>query len=860
MQLKKWLLITPIFCILVSAAQANELPGVSVSIPEAHRDFFKSYCIKCHNTDKRKGKLLLDDISFTLDSIENAERWQKILNQVNSGSMPPEEAEQPEKALKTEFLDVLARTLVQARKVLSDSGGRITMRRLNRREYKNTIRDLLGVDLDVRDLPDDRGVGGFDTVGASLFMSSDQFDQYFKLGRQALDEAFARSANGATRTGQQRQSYHRETEDLAKLTVRSHFNSYYLGGYKQAKAWQASDRSKPPREFGLSDEKEVDYRIKSFKKYGPSYAAYLANPLSDTGSLLTGYSVPAEVIALPPDKPAGWYNLERDPVPSGNYLLKMRIGAISATPEERHFVEMGTRAGDVEFAFQRSFEITGTVAQPQIIEALVSITAAGPRSFVFREKRPPSPGDFVFLDSIKRTGVIPDPALWIDWIEWDGPLPTPTDKEPLGRVLVENAAGASESAHARNIIERFAVRAFRGRKPEADFVERLLGIYERHRKAERSFEESLKEPLAVVLSSPGFLYLSEPSVESDPRELTPHELASRLSYFLWSAPPDEPLLALARSGNLLKPEVLAGQVDRMIDDKKVREFVTGFTHQWLGMDRLDFFQFNPKLYGDFDVSTKAAVKAEVFYTVEHLVRHQGSLRSLLKSDFIVINGLLAHYYGIEGISGDEFRRVSLPADSPRGGLLGMAAILAMGSNGETTSPVERGAWVLRTLLNDPPPPAPPNVPQLVRMEGQLLTTRERILAHQEEPQCASCHRKIDPIGFGLENFNAVGKWRTEDRFEKAGVGEKSWRIDPAGAFYDGPAFQDYFELRDLIAARADDFARGFTEALIEYSLGRPYGLTDEALAARVVARAKESNFSMQEFIQALVESRAFRRK
>jgi hypothetical protein len=860
MQFKKVAPVIPICCFLLSAAWADEFPGVSVSMPEARRDFFKSYCIRCHNADKRKGDLLLDGISFKLDSVENAERWQKILNQLNSGNMPPEEAEQPDKALKTEFLDVLAQTLVQARKALSDSGGRITMRRLNRREYKNTIRDLLGVELNARDLPDDRGVGGFDTVGASLFMSSDQFEQYFALGRQALDEAFVRRATGSSGTVQRCQSYHRETEDLAKQNVRAVFNAYYLGGYKMAKAWQASDRSKPPSEFGLADETEVNYRIYSFETYGPSYAAYLSNPLSDTGSLLTGYSAEEEVIALPPDTPSGWDKTVRDPVPSGNYLLKMRIGATSATPGERHFVEMGTRAGDVKFAFQRSFEITGTVDQPQIIEALVSITADGPRSFVFRERRPRIPGDVIFLDAIKRTGVIPDPAIWIDWIEWDGPLPTPTDKDPWGQILVEKAAGASESEHARNIIERFATRAFRDRKPEADFVERLLGIYERHRKAERSFEEALKEPLSVVLSSPGFLYLSEPSVANNPRELTPDELASRLSYFLWSAPPDEPLLALARSGDLQKPEVLAEQVDRMIADEKVRAFITGFTHQWLGMERLDFFQFNPKLYGDFDESTKAAAKEELFYTVEHLVRHQGSLRALLKSDFVVINGLLAHYYGIEGVTGDEFRRVSLPADSPRGGLLGMAAILAMGSNGETTSPVERGAWVLRKLLNDPPPPAPPNVPQLARMESQLLTTRERILAHQEEPQCASCHRKIDPIGFGLENFNAAGKWRTEDRFEKAGVGEKSWRIDPAGAFYDGPAFQDYFELRERIAARVDDFARGFTEALIEYSLGRPYGFVDEALAARVVARAKESNFAMQEFIHSLVGSRAFRRK
>jgi hypothetical protein len=182
----------------------------------------------------------------------------------------------------------------------------------------------------------------------------------------------------------------------------------------------------------------------------------------------------------------------------------------------------------------------------------------------------------------------------------------------------------------------------------------------------------------------------------------------------------------------------------------------------------------------------------------------------------------------------------------------MAAILAMGSNGERTSPVERGAWVLRKLLHAPPPPAPPNVPQLSRLEGKLISTRERLKAHQEEPQCAQCHRKMDPIGFGLENFNAAGKWRVEETYEKRGVGKKTWSIDPAGAFHNGPKFADYFELRDRVAAEGDAFARGFTEALIEYAMGRPFGFTDEALAQDIVARAKARNFEIREFISALV--------
>jgi hypothetical protein len=298
----------------------------------------------------------------------------------------------------------------------------------------------------------------------------------------------------------------------------------------------------------------------------------------------------------------------------------------------------------------------------------------------------------------------------------------------------------------------------------------------------------------------------------------------------------------------------------LIDSPKFDEFISGFVHQWLCMDRLDFFQFDTKLHRDFDESVKAAARREVYATITHLLRGNDPLGRLLKSDFVVVNGLLATYYGIDGVTGDEFRRVSLPADSPRGGLLGMAAIMAMGSNGTESSPVERGAWVLRKLLHDPPPPAPPNVPQISRLEGKLLTARERILAHQEQPQCASCHRKIDPIGFGLENFNAAGKWRTVDSYEKRGVGKKEWPIDPSGAFHKGPAFADYFALREIIASRELDFARGFTENLIEYALGRPYGFNDEDLAKEIVAVAQRDGFAMRRFAHALVASEAFQQK
>jgi hypothetical protein len=370
--------------------------------------------------------------------------------------------------------------------------------------------------------------------------------------------------------------------------------------------------------------------------------------------------------------------------------------------------------------------------------------------------------------------------------------------------------------------------------------------------------EALKAPLSLVLASPSFLYLAEPATDGAPRLLSDLELASRLSFFLWSSPPDDTLLNLAKKGTLREPSVLAQETERLLADPKSRRFTGPFVGQWLGLARLDFFQFNSQLYRDYDLPTKAASREEVLVTFQHLLSNRDSLTKLLKSNSVFVNGLLARYYGIPDVVGDDFREVALPAESPRGGLLGMAAILAMGSNGEQTSPVERGAWVLRKLLHDPPPPAPANVPQLNRLAGKPLSTRERVAAHQEDPQCTQCHRKIDPIGFGLENFDAAGRWRTEDL--RPGVPKDKSSIDPSGRFHKGAAFRDYYELRDLIAAKPEPFARGFTEALVEFGLGRPFGFSDEDLAAQILNRASTKNFQIAEFIHALVQSKPFQSK
>ncbi|QEG43200.1 DUF1592 domain-containing protein [Roseimaritima ulvae] len=1106
------------------------------SLPEKHRAFFKAYCLDCHDSETREGKIDLETLSFRITILEQAELWQKVLNALNAGEMPPEDSEQPGNTEKADFLDDLARTMVTARQALSDSGGKITMRRLNRREYRNTIEQLTGVKIDVDSLPSHGGSGTFDTVGASQFISSDQFEQYLKLGRQAIDEAFERQAAGKAESTESRiirvepeQTINPDNEkEIAAIEERQerfarwkkgvdeaartpenqaiiaeirktdrlidHPNRFYTFadrlkdtpdprdfGFSDAKKAAASDPSRsrslalhkhyvslphrdrgtylkithgtgrvivppkkkelPPgsyvmrvrvgavagtpaerrfiqvghpqrliesrnwglegpaisthqvtgtienpetieiplevtsntiREFavqekqpnngnlkalwdahnkwkkengyghppaiwidwvelegpleagggtlkqrrevelhanakvggtyngyfkrghdkaqaflktgqpqkGIVDEQEANFRIRAFNENGPSFRRYLEDPLTKTGSLLTIHNINTEeYIALPPEQPSGWKKTEHvvEELPPGNYKLRFRIGAVEGTPSERHFVDLGVVPDKDQFNHLDTFQITGSTDEPQIIEVPVQLSATSPRKFALREKRDPKTDLQRYRAARKKTGVGPAPALWIDWVEWEGPLNSPTvvsplqasrlvPRDPPGRKVNESGgpivSSLQDSERARAILTKFAESAFRDVSPESDFVDKLVAIYETRRKAGDAFDVAIRTPLSVILASPGFLYLYEPGDEALRRQLNDRELAVRLSYFLWSGPPDAELLQLAEQNTLHLPETLRQQVDRLIADPRSDEFVAGFVHQWLDMERLDFFQFDVNLHRDFDESTRAATREEVYQSFAHLLRDSkdGRIGKLLKSDYVFVNGLLATYYGIDGVTGDEFRKIELPADSPRGGLLGMAAIHAMGSDGVVSSPVERGAWVLRHLLNDPPPPAPPNVPQLSRLKAQVLTTRERLLAHQEEAQCASCHRKIDPIGFGLENFNAAGKWRTTDHAGGKGKKGKTWTIDASGAFHKGPTFGDYQELRDRIVEREDDFARGFTEHLIEYALGRPFGFTDEDLANEIVGSAKTKHFAVSEFIHALVQSKSFRTK
>jgi hypothetical protein len=881
-----------------------------VRLPDKYLTFFKTHCLECHDSETQEGKVNLEAVPFRITTTEQAELWQKVLNALNSGEMPPEDAPQPANAEKADFLDDLARTIVAARSVLTDSGGKIAMRRLNRREYRNTIQQLLGVNIDIGSLTDDGGSGTFDTVGASQFISGDQFEQYLKLGRSAIDEAFERQAalNDKPRVFRVEPETTVNVESLKSMRRMEETNDRFMrwkAGVDKAatapenrkivarilkenpkfdlSAWPSASAflfyrhahkligAPDSKKFGFRDDSAAIFSFQGGYSRKYTYMKHYAElPHSDRGTYLklTWGINRIDVSPKPKD------------LPPGTYTLRVRAGTVEGTPSFRHFIEIGhpQRVNQVPAGFAgfpiSSHQVTGTVEQPEIIETRVEVGLHTQGEFGIQERQPTNKKSLrdAYNRDKRANGYGIPPAVWIDWIELEGPLPETGPSSPLRAILDTHTdtAANSDAERARAILTEFAYTALRRAKPETKFIDQLLAIYELRRKSGDPFDIAIRTPLSVILASPGFLYLNEPGDEDAPRSLNDRELAVRLAYFLWSAPPDAKLLNLAEENELHKPEILRQQVVRMTADPRSDEFVSGFVHQWLNMERLDFFQFDVKLHREFDESTRAAAREEVYQSFAYLLRGQenGRLGKLLNSDYVIINGLLATYYGIDGLTGDEFRKVTLPAESPRGGLLGMAAIHAMGSDGVKSSPVERGVWVLRKLFNDPPPPAPPNVPQISRLDGQILTSRERLLAHQEEPQCASCHRKIDPIGFGLENFDAAGKWRTTDSYRAPGKKGKrgpskrgrTWAIDASGAIYKGPAFDDYHELSNLIAEHEDDFARGFAEALITYSLGRPFGFTDEVLATKMVTSARSKRYALSEFFHALVQSKEFRTK
>jgi len=844
--------------ICASVGLAEDPAPQRALMPERHRTLFENYCLDCHDTDTQKGKLDLETLSFEISGdIPTAGHWQNILDAVNAGEMPPEKKTQIPAADKAAFLADLSVGMVKARNILSDSGGEITIRRLNRREYQNSLEALLGFTPDVANLPDDDETGGFDTAGASLYFSSDQFEQYRATAKQALEYVLPRKARpkpttrrfeGETATKAVRRKVVEKREEL-----------------KRAKAWRAQSK-KPPSAFGFRDEDQVNNQLRLAPYRDRSWHYYfLDRPESATGSV------------LPPGRTNGpWKNVPRFKLPTGyaggRYKVRVRAGSYDEVGEMERYLAVTFLVGKESFSsLDGVAKITAPVSDPQLIEFELEQPPHASANIYLAQRNYKEPYDYIVdMQWRDKNGVGRQAAIWVDYLEVEGPF-FDESLQNLPRLL-EPIEGLADKNYATQLVRRFATEAFRGQAPDADYVDKLAAYYLQLRDDGMTRRMATIDCLALVLSSPSFLYLNETRSDVDQAEaLDDRELAVRLSYFLWSAPPDKELLALAAEKKLRDPEVLRTQTERLLRDPRAADFIAGFAHQWLDMKRLDMFEFNALLHPTFDETVRSSARQEVYQTLQNALDQNLSITSLLKSDFVVVNDVLADFYGLQGVKGSGFRKVAVPEGSPRGGFLGMAAVHIMGSDGQRSSPVERGAWVLRHLLHDPPPPAPANVPMLEH-EDAALPIRALQQRHQEEPQCAQCHKKIDPIGYGLENFSAAGQWRETERVlippdrpnprRAINLPEFSdFPIDPAGRLPGAETFDDYFGLRDQIAGSYHQaFARGFAEHLIAYGLGRPFEISDHNLASDITTTAAGADNSLAGFVHALVQSPAFQQK
>lgn len=827
---------------------SEEVPLRAI-MPEHQAKVFKTYCYDCHDAFSEEGNVNLEDIPFDIGKdIPTASLWQKILDAVNSGEMPPHDEKQISSEHKTAFLEDLSVQIVNARKILTDNGGVITMRRLNRREYANTIEALLGVTPDVSNLPADEADHGFDTAGASLFFSPDQLEQYLSTAKDSLKLSMI----GARKIAPHKQRIEPEIEANER-------HSTTLASYKErlsrAKAY-LSQKEKPPSAFGFLDNHQVRKTKLNTTNWSIQLEDYFKRPETKTGatSIQTIKGGGMQRTRL---KPLGYKN-------EGKYIIRVRAGAYPEAIERLKYLEFSRKLDGSQSTERLGWrKIHGTVENPETIEFIVDHPPNQRMSYMVSPRTHQGRGDKnLWTLNFYKNGYGTIPGSWIDWVELEGPITDQEKPASVPEILFEKPNDWSTEKYAKEVLKRFATHAFRTEEPSEEYLEKLYAQFATEHEKGQEISQSLISPLAIILTSPNFLYM----VESSGSEglLSPQELAVRLSFFLWSSPPDEELLALANDGTLTDPAVLEAQTKRLLADPRANRFIESFTHQWLEMARLDMFEFKASLHPQFDNATRESAREEIYATIRLMLEEKTPLKTLLDSDFVVINDVLADFYGLENVKGSHFRKVILPKDSPRGGLLSTAAVLAMGSDGVRSSPVERGAWVLRHLLNDPPPPAPANVPQLNRLEDKVLSARELQKAHMEEPQCAQCHNKIDPIGYGLQNFTASGAWRTE---ESILVGKgfttqefRKFPIDPAGKLRDGTPFKDYHELKKVIATRSDDFTQGFTEALIAYGLGRPYGFTDYDLAAEILKKSDKSNNTIDAFIQALVQSKQFQTK
>jgi mono/diheme cytochrome c family protein len=773
----------------VSAAPAvvGQQPGQSSTA--ASRALLDTYCVSCHNSRLQTAGLALDRDRADLDQVGSTpELWEKVLRKVRTQAMPPAGARHPDRAEYAALTTWLEQALDSAA-AAHPNPGRPTAHRLNRAEYGLAVRDLLGVDVDVRSLlPADDSGYGFDNVADVLSVSPGLLERYMlaagKIGRLAVGDPTIPVSIATYRVPPFYVQADRVSEDVPFAS---------RGGLAVRHT------------FPVDGEYVVKVRLQR------TYT-----------EIIRGMSEPHELEV----------RLDR------RLLKQFSIGGGAGMPsaEQQRYMRDADDGLEVRFPAKAG---TALVAADFVKEAKLAEGIYVP---------PPPLASFEFSGKADT-----DAAL--DSIQIVGPYhAVRPDASPSRRkiFMCVPSSHADESACARQIVGTLARRAYR-RRVTREETDALLRLYEQGR-AQGGFDAGIEWVIERVLVAPDFLFRIEPEpsgvAPDTPYRVSDVALASRLSFFLWSSIPDEELLGLAERGRLHEPAVVAGQLARMLRDARASALITNFAGQWLYLRNLRGHAPDPDLFVDFDDNLREAFQRETELFLESQLRDDRSVIDLLRANYTFVNERLARHYGMPGIYGSHFRRVDLP-DDRRAGLLGHGSILTVTSYAHRTSPVVRGKWLLENLLGAPPPPPPANVPALKENNegGTPASVRERLEEHRKNPVCASCHARMDPLGFALENFDAIGRWRAVDESGKP--------VDASGTLPDGTTFEGPAQFRRALLARSDEFVGTVIEKLLTYALGRGIEPYDLPAVRTIMRQAKAGDYRWSSLIQGIVASVPF---
>ncbi len=818
-------LLSPFACLLLLLCSLPPAPCLLASEPS---EFLKTHCTRCHGDEKQKADRRFDTLPTRISTLDGLERYQEIVDQLNLLNMPPEGEPQPTVEERAKAIDHFTRLLGDAQSKLKTSGGHSVLRRLNAWEYQQTIGDLLGLNVDVWNpaeaFPAEATIEGFDNNGGGLVTSGRLMDHYFVAAEEAIRRATQFGQRPPSKEYRQASPFYfsgKKASDLPKLFRVDRFRfipdtpytdlygRHYRGGHI---GFLPLLKQGGVPHSGIYTIRVRAAAVSRVHDYGDAL-----------GDFRNGDPLVMEVAAVD----------RRGSVESTGNVSKMTsLARIELTNEEPQWFQWKVY---IETGFEPEIRFrNGPLAAKRLVRLLTTKAADKP------EFKP-----FVGMNGSTEKGhgvlkAYQGPRLRIWEIQVEGPHSE--DWPPAGHQALYGHLTQKE-LHPSTIakrLEAFAEKAFRRPPVEGELlpIQNLIA-----QKLEEGVKplDALQLGCQAILCSPGFLYLN--LGEGDLNEIA---LATRLSYFLWSSPPDRKLLERAASRGLKSD--LASQVKRMLSDPKSDRFVKHFVRRWLDLDNIGTMPPSEDFLVFYRDNLETAMRAETETFFRHVLDNNLPPREFLDADYSFLNRELALHYGIEGVQGNALQRVSLH-NNRRGGLLGQGAFLTASANGVDTSPVVRGIYVLEKLLGYSPPPPPPDVPSIEPDIRGAVTIREQLAKHREIATCAECHRKIDPLGFALENFDAIGAWR--DTYEK------HKKIDATGQLPDGDSFETVSEFRELLVERQGQFNRCLTQKLMTYALGRELEVVDRPNVDAILAELDRTNGGLRDLISLVAMSESF---